>query len=166
MKKLECLLLFAAICCSAIPSAFAQGDSFSCPQCVCAADAQCYAEQSCSGSTLLDCSSTTFVAECTAAYALRAVMSCSDGALCKYCYACVRLFSGQTVIGVCHNTCQGDQCLQECTSAAFLTQGQTYTLYVGLRSCVETGCSECQCTARGYVYRQWSDCNTIPSCNP
>ncbi len=168
MKALKFLLMAGCVLGLELGSALGQGESATCGQCVCVADDECYAsETSCSSTITIDCRSTTFVAARSGWYHLRAVMACSNGDYaCKYCYACVRIYSGTTEIGSCHNTCVADECTYECTNAVTLTQGNSYAMYVCLRKCAGGDCEGCQCTARGYLSQDWSDCNTIPVCNP
>lgn len=150
---------------------WAQGESpESCTQCVCVADGSCsFQEGTCDGTTTLDCNAVNFTASCSANYHLRAVLTCANGTEnCKFCFACVQLYEGGTLIGSTHTSCQSDDCVQIDPTAYALVVGHTYTLVTCLRACGagDEYCENCLCTARGYAYINWNDCNTIPACNP
>lgn len=150
---------------------WAQGESAGCSQCYCAADNTCSTTGGCADTDIGDSRSVIFYPSCTGSYALKAVVTCSGGEVCKDCFPCVQLIDDVTGARyTCHTSCQAYDCDEICNIGT-LNSSHRYTLYVALRKCFGSSCDQCgSCTARAYVFtpaNQWGTaCDEIPSCNP
>lgn len=165
MKALRFLLMAGCVLGLELGSALGQGIE-SCSQCICVYDNTCSTTFPCVQTASFDCRSHTFTAACGGGFKLRALLNCGSGTYqCKYCFSCAKLYDNNTssLVAICHNGCESDACDDTCD--VDLTYGHEYTLEVCLRQCEENGCEECGCTAFGYVFRNPSDCNTIPPCH-
>lgn len=146
-------------------AALAQTDTPDCEQCYCVADNTPYGSTNCIAGN--DCNGYSFVAECTQNYYLKYLLTCTGESSCAECLSCAYLTDDNgDVIWSHHNSCAVNDC-QGVSTPVQLTANATYKLWACLRYCNYPSTSSCEdCVARAYVYRDWSDCSTIPACNP
>lgn len=144
---------------------FAQTDTPDCEQCYCIADNTPGSTELCGAGS--DCRSYEFVAECTQNYRIKYVLTCTGESTCGECLACAYLTDEDgDVIWTHHNSCTVSDC-SDSSNTITLTANARYSLWVCLRYCSNPNTSNCNdCVARAFVYHDWSDCSTIPACNP
>lgn len=165
MKNLRLILVIGCLLGLCLSINLSQAESC---ECICVADSSCMQHPGCSGGDVTGCSMEEFTAKCSGTYTLRYDNSCS-GTTCAKCYACAFLKDESgSVVSACHSDCQSGSCDGVC-SGFTLTQGNSYKLYVCLRTCQEQTCENCSggCVARAYLYRYDSDCPQFGTgCNP
>lgn len=164
MKKLGLTLVIGCVLGMGFCADLVWADSC---ECICISDNTCSAISSCSDGNETGCNSVQFTAECSGSYSLKYDFSCS-GSVCKACFVCVFVKDGDgDVVGVCHASCQTDQCDGQCVESVNLEKDKPYTLFVCLRNCFGLSCEDCSnCTGRGYLYKHDSDCSLSGQCNP
>ncbi len=141
---------------------FARGPDY-CVQCACVADNSCTTHSGCG--QLDGCNSVNFTANCGGTYVFKVVMKCSSGDVCRNCVSCaVITHAGEPPIAI-QAGCRADDC--ELKTQVPLAYGEQYTLSACLRACQFHSCDECtSCTVQAFVYKQASDCNPMPPCDP